>query len=115
MDQDGDQQLGEEADAYRLEIRLELPDLVVESPQAPAEVANGQLLPVAWTVRNAGPTVAAAAWTDRAVLSRDRFLGNNDDVLIGQFVVQTDLQPGGLVQHAASVQVPFLVSTASCS
>jgi hypothetical protein len=107
MNQDGDLVSGEPEDAYSLAFELLLPNLVIDQVVVPTSVANGELLQVQWRVTNAGTAVANLPWTNAAVLSRDAFLGGNDDTVLWNAASGVALAPGESVTLQGEATVPF--------
>ena len=110
MSHDGDLIFGEADDAFVLDLNLTLPDLTVGSVIAPQSIFNGQTLQVEWTITNSpalGTQAAAAPWNDVAVLSRDEFFGNSDDLLIGNIASDASLAFGESVVRQAELKIPF--------
>jgi subtilase family serine protease len=78
---------------------LALSDVTVSKPIAFA----GEPLSVGWKVTNSGPGVTGNGipggtvnqWTDRLILSTDRFFGNADDIVLADVTRDGSLAPGG--------------------
>jgi len=107
MDQNGNGMFGEPADTYVFVLTLALPNLEVLGLTVPDSVAAGSSLTVNWTVGNSGGLSAQAPWTDRVVLSRDEFLGNLDDLVLGSPAATTNLAPGGNYLREVTATVPW--------
>ena len=108
MDQDGDGIFGEAVeDVFTTTIRLDTADLAFEDVTIPSVARNGDEISVAWSVRNSGSALASAPWIDRAVLSRDEFFGNRDDVLLGTFSVTSDLDASTTYSASVTGTIPF--------
>ena len=63
----------------------DVPNLVVESVDAPVEAVSGQLnnLNLSWTVRNDGADTGYQRWYDAVYLSRDQIFDKNTDTYLG--------------------------------
>lgn len=63
----------------------DVPNLIVESVDAPVEAVSGQLnnLNLSWTVRNDGADTGYKRWYDAVYLSRDQIFDKNTDTYIG--------------------------------
>ena len=88
-------------------VTLALPDLTIESPAIPATADAGGELTVSFTVRNAGQATAEAGWWDHVVLSPDPYVGNSDDVLLGQVRHDVDLEADGTYVVTITGDVPW--------
>ncbi|HNO80225.1 MAG TPA: NF038122 family metalloprotease [Phycisphaerae bacterium] len=86
------------------------PNLVALSVTSDSEVATGQILDVAWTVRNdgEGPT-RETTWSDAVWLSRDQLLSSND-VRLGTLGRNVSLDVGQTYEQTASLRVPSGIS-----
>ena len=108
MDQDGDGIGGEsEEDRFVTTIRQDLPNLQVQIDSLPATALNGEAISVSWTVGNAGGAIAIGPWTDRVVLSRDQYYGNNDDVLLGELAYPDNLTQPNTYSRSITGMIPF--------
>ena len=89
------------------ELALTSPNLTLGGITVPDSIANGELLTVDYTVTNTGGATAPAGWTERLILSGDEYFGDFGDVTFGLVEHDAPLEPGGVVQHTAQVQVPW--------
>nr|WP_309246834.1 CARDB domain-containing protein [Ramlibacter montanisoli] len=83
-------------------------DLAVSDVTAPARlIADPARITVGWTVRNTGTGAGlASSWTDRLVLSKNAVAGDNDDIVIGNFVRDTGLAQGASYSRSETVFAP---------
>ncbi|MEJ6486264.1 Calx-beta domain-containing protein [Nostoc punctiforme UO1] len=83
-------------------------DLIVSAVTTPETGENGKLLRINWTVRNQGiGDTAVSNWNDRIIASKDNILGNNDDILLGDFSRNGLLNVGGSYSRSELVTIPF--------
>ncbi|MBP8260273.1 MAG: hypothetical protein KA118_11480, partial [Verrucomicrobia bacterium] len=95
--------------------RLLAADLTVESVTAPSTAQFGQVLPVAWVVKNAGSAAASAAWRDQLWFSPS---GGLDSARFLQDAPATEvspLAPGARYTNTALVAIPLEANPASGS
>ena len=84
------------------------PDLVARNVSTP-EIANpGSTTPLTWSVRNEGNLSVAGTWTERVLASPDDVLGDANDLVVGNFVFETDIAVGGQVDRVEEIVVPNL-------
>jgi parallel beta-helix repeat protein len=107
MDSNRNGILGEASDAFTSTITLALPDLLVDSINAPSVVVNGQTFDVSYTIKNVQSGTATAPWNDRVVLSTDRFYGNNDDRVLETRNVTTSLGENQSYVRTFQATAPF--------
>ncbi|MFN6579144.1 MAG: putative Ig domain-containing protein, partial [Aulosira sp. ZfuVER01] len=83
-------------------------DLIVSNVTTQDTVVNGKSLRVNWKVLNQGiGDTAISSWTDRIIASRDNILGNNDDVILGDFIWNSLINEGGSYSRSELVTIPF--------
>jgi RHS repeat-associated protein len=82
-----------------------LPDLSITNNTivAPAEAVAGQVVPITWTITNAGEA-AVSGWADYVYLSTDNSIGS--DTFMGSFVFNGVLNPGDSVTRTQNITLP---------
>jgi hypothetical protein len=83
----------------------QLPDLTVGNIAAPASATSGTLLPLTWTVTNAGAATGAVSLTDSAYLSFDQYLDSSDRYL-GSITNSANIAGGGTFNASGSFRLP---------
>ncbi len=71
-----------------------VPDLIVESVDAPIFGVGGQLFNLSWTVKNTGADTGYRSWYDAVYLSRDQNFDRNDDIYLDYRYHVGDLKTG---------------------
>ena len=64
-------------------LTLSAPDLVLTPGEIVSTIGNGETLTVDWTVANQGSAAADTRWREQVLLSKDAYLGNFDDIIVG--------------------------------
>src|SRR6185503_5633095 len=75
----------------------------------PSTGVAGAPLSVTWTVTNVGPAATPTAWSDRVILSRNTFLGDGDDVLLGTVRHTGQLATNANYTQTSSFTLPSLI------
>jgi subtilase family serine protease len=83
-----------------------VPDLVVQSVDAPATAIGGQLFPLTWTVQNNGANTDEHSWYDAFYLSRDQIFDRETDTFLGYQYHNGGLAAGQSYTTTQSFQVP---------
>ena len=91
-------------------LSLSAPDLSLGTVTAPATIANGQTLTVTWRTTNIGSAAADRPWWERAVLSKDAYLGNYDDIEVGSIYQSAALAAGASLDRTAAITAPWGVT-----
>ncbi|MCB9853075.1 MAG: hypothetical protein H6819_08265 [Phycisphaerales bacterium] len=90
---------------------LALPNLRVQSVDAPLAATAGQPIEISWTIVNSGtgPT-CNAAWQDSVFLSRDLVVDPANDHFLGSVIHAQPLESGGLRESVRTFDVPAELS-----
>ncbi len=90
-----------------------LPDLLVQSVQAPAAAIAGQSTSLSWTVLNNGSgATSGQTWYDSLYLSRDQFLDTHSDIYLGSTHNVSGLAAGASYNSSLNVTIPASASGA---
>ena len=104
LDQDQNGIGGEDSDRFELNIRQEMPDLIVTQIKYAPEAQPGADIEINWFVQNNGTGETTGIWQDEIYLSEDPFLG--DDTLITSVDCQVLLKKGEHYFRSVSIPVP---------
>lgn len=89
------------------ELQSELPDLRVNSIQAPASASLGSQITVDWTAQNFGSPINSQSWVDRVYLSSDATFSFGD-VPIGGSLLNQSLGTNGTYSRQVTATIPNL-------
>ena len=85
-----------------------LPDLAVSNVQAPDQtIADPATVTISWKVTNIGEGSGRAnQWSDEVILTTNNAPGGADDIILGPYVHNGLLAPGGFYNQSATVTLP---------
>lgn len=89
-----------------IQVSRNLPDLIAENVQIPAEIEPGVQFTINWDVRNAGSAATQSGFGHNVYISFDQTIGNADDILITQRV-----SPAFAVGQSQSFSQQYTVPT----
>ncbi|MBX3265900.1 MAG: PD40 domain-containing protein [Acidobacteria bacterium] len=89
-----------------IQVNRNLPDLIAENVQIPAEIEPGVQFTINWDVRNAGSAATQSGFGHNVYVSFDQTIGNADDILITQRV-----SPAFAVGQSQSFSQQYTVPT----
>ena len=96
------------SNALPVNVTRETPDLQVTAVNSPATAQTATIIPLSWTVENAGQgETNANFWYDQIFLSTDQDLGDNNDILLGRIRHNNVLAPGEDYTATANLLVPL--------
>ncbi len=88
-----------------LALNVQASDLVVTNFTTPPKITPGELINLSWTVKNQGTYRTDTNWRDRAYLSTDDLV-SNDDLLLADLGVTNILQIGDSYTLMAQATLP---------
>ena len=89
-----------------LPIAINVGDLTIANPVAPASFHDGEVVPVSFDVKNLGPGTVSPGWYDSVYLSDLPALTGNS-VLVGSFYEGvTTLLPNGVLSVSGNITIP---------
>ena len=83
-----------------------VPDLVVQSVDAPPEAVSGQSFELSWTVRNQGGAQAEGNWIDAVFLSPDQIYDPGIDLYLGYAAIENPLAQDQTYTRVLSLDIP---------
>jgi subtilase family serine protease len=83
-----------------------VPDLVVQTVDAPATAIGGQSFSLSWTVQNNGAATGDHSWYDAFYLSRDQIFDRDTDTFLGYRYHNGGLAAGQSYTETQSFQIP---------
>lgn len=89
----------------RVETDL-LPHVVLADPPVLFDGETGRLLTLTWSVENLGGETLAPGWTDRLLLSNDTQLGDADDIVLADVVIDDPVASGETYQRELTLVFP---------
>lgn len=91
-------------------IENDLPDLRINTFDAPNAATLGSTFDVSWTGVNAGTAMTqATGWTDRVYLSSDQTIGSGDSI-VGSAILNSALGAGANYSANASITIPNIAA-----